>query len=357
MNSALHHIRLLAGFEVQAGQPGQRLLDRPSCERLANALAEDLARVEPGVSSAMLVVGGCLLEPNEMLQPGWPAWQALGDLARSVIREHGSSGQILAIGSHQGRPADARLSPPPQAPAGQFLAVPMLLISDEPLDKLRRTMEEKLFETGGVHPPARALLSDAIGLDTVHGQLLTLTDLVALQHVQMDTAGLGGFWPVIEHILLDADQSTAFELPAGLTADWNAEDPGITIRFVSLDQIDGNGDDYALWLRAFRSLCALLDAHGISWQPDSGLDLEQDGNILSESAGSSDRQDSLTEHSHPDCGLVAWTLIENGQQRNLYPLSSAGLQQLARQFRERGLESRANTINNSTRNLEPAQTP
>jgi hypothetical protein len=352
VNNALHHIRLLAGFEVQPGSTGQRLLDRTACEKLAAALAEDLARVEPEARGALLVVAGSLLEPAELLRPGWPAWEALSDLARPVIREHGASGQLLAIGAHAGRLPDARLRPPEHPPAGQFLAIPILLISEQAIDGLRSRLEEKLFESGGVHPPTKAALAGATAIDVVHGQLLTLADLIALEHVQMDTAGLGGFWPVVEQVLLEPANAVQFDLPAGLEADWNPDRGTVKLRFVSLDQMGASADDYALWVRAFRSLCALLDAHGIDWQVSTDLELDASGGHVTETLGASDVGAVLTEHSHPDCGLIAWSLIDHGRQHNLYPLSSAGMQSLIQQFRSRGLNPQRSTLDASTKSLQ-----
>jgi hypothetical protein len=336
VSSALHHIRLVAGFEVKPGPTGHRQIERDQCEALAAALAQDLARIAPDASQAMLVVGGSLLAPNELLRPGWPPWEALGDLARPVIRERGAGSQVLAIGAHKERLPDARLAGFNQSAGGQFLAIPMLLISDQDLDELRRDLEEKLFETGGVHPPARAALAQASALEIVHGQLLTLADLIALQHVQMDAAGLGGFWPVVEQLLLEPHQNARFDLPAGLAAAWSADPARVEIEFLSLDEFDGQGDDYALWLRALRSLCALLDAHRVSWHVRSQLKRADDGQYLIEVLESAAGPDRLSQIQHPDCGLVAWSKVEDGRQSNYYPLSSQGMRALATRFAESG---------------------
>lgn len=352
MSSALHHIRLVAGFEVQPGPTGHRQIECDQCEALAAALAQDLARIAPDASQAMLVVGGSLLAPNELLRPGWPAWEALGDLARPVIRERGAGNQVLAIGAHRGRLPDARLAGFDQAAGGQFLTIPMLLISDQDLDDLRRDLEEKLFETGGVHPPARAALAEASALEIVHGQLLTLADLIALQHVQMDAAGLGGFWPVIEQILLAPQQDQPFDLPAGLAAAWSADPARVEIEFQSLDEFDGQGDDYALWLRALRSLCALLDAHRVSWHIHSPLNRADDGQYLVEVFEAGAGPDRLGQVQHPDCGLVAWSKVEDGRQSNYYPLSSRGMQALATRFAENGQSAEPITLTPTATSLK-----
>jgi hypothetical protein len=326
VNQPLHHIRLVAAFEIQPGTPGARSLTLADCEQLATALAADLARTESSVDKAMLVVGGSLLEPSALLSPGFLPWAALADLAQPAIREHGSNGRILAIGTHDGQLPDARLRADKQPPGGKFLAVPLLLVVPEGASaSLRARLEEKLFETSGISPPARAVLAESTGFDTIHGQLMTLADLVALQHIQMDTAGMGAFWPVVEHVLVSGDEAVKFSLPARLEASWDPGPAIVMIRFFSFDQYADSPGEYALWVRAFRSLSALLDSHGIAWRADSSLEYDARHECLVERAGPVAKPDSLTEQKQPECGLIAWTLIENGYQVNLYPLSSLAL--------------------------------
>jgi hypothetical protein len=332
-------------------------LARTECERLADALAADLARLVPEAESALLIVAGTLLEPGEILRPGFPAWQALEAAARTVPPDPGCAGRVLAIGAHGGRLPDPRLQPSDSAPGGQFLAVPLLLIAEpEDADELRVKFEHGLFESGGVHPPARAVLTEAAGVDSTHAQLLTLADLVALQHVQMDTAGMGAFWPVAEHALLDPETDRHFELPGGLTVDWQGERGNV--HFQSFDEFGDEPDAYALWVRAFRSLCALLELHGITWQARSGLTFDERLNCLVESVGPVDSSECLTVHQHPDCGLLAWTVVEDGRQVNLYPLNGEAFGRMRDELSQRGLPIGNNPngvcYDSDTRTLSPA---
>lgn len=363
MSNRLHHIRLLAGLETRS-LPGRRTLDRQQADQLAEHLAADLARAVPQVNSGLLVVAGVLFEPNEVIQPELPVWQALEDLAGRLTSRDDLDPGILAIGAHQQRFPDERLDPPAHSPAGQFLVLPLLLICpDEQATALERALESELFERASIDPPARALLADAIGLDTVHGQLLTLNDLIALQHVQFDSAGLGGFWPLVEHALLESGTTSRMSLPGNLTAKWNADDRRVIIEFSSLDQFQGECEDYMLWLRAFRSLIALLEAHGIDWaaNPSAPVVLDDRGGIMIETAGSTSQPDSLTVHHHPDLGLVAWTLVEDGRMMNLYPLSPDAAGTIERDLTARELDSVHHcdmpNINQQTGRLQPPTTP
>lgn len=336
MTSPPNHIRLLAGIEIAPAPIPTRTLPRAACERLADALASDLARLVPRAEQALLVVAGTLLEPSDVLRPRFPVWQALDAMVRSVPPDPESGGRVLAIGAHGGRLPEPRLQPPESSPGSQFLIVPLLLVADNDLaDELREHLEQGLFEKGGVHPPARAVLEEAAGIESEHVQLMTLADLVALQHVQMDTAGMGAFWPVAEQALLDPSADRRFELPAGLTAEWQGERAEICFR--SFDQYGDEPEAYALWVRAFRSLAALLELHAIPWRARSDLTLDERLNCLVEAVGTVDSSDSLTVQQHEDCGLLAWTVVEDDRQVNLYPLDSESFTRLRDELRQRGL--------------------
>ncbi len=338
MNSRLHHIRLVAGFEIRSAafpDPERRTLNRADCQTLAGALADDLARIAPEAADGLLVVGGGLLEPGELLRPGFGAWQALEDLADPVIREQDGLGQVLAIGAHQGRMPDARLHPPAHMPQGSMLALPMLLIVEPSgADSLTTRLESELMERGGIQPPARAILAERTGLDTAHGQFLTLADQMALHQIQLDTAGFGAFWPPVEHALLADDEEATFELPGPLNVTWTPEDKVMNLDFVTFDQAARSPSDYALWVRAYRSVGALLDNHGIVWRANSELQHDDQRDCLIEDAGANDAAEGVTEQVQPDCGLIAWTVVEKGRQQNIYPLSGRGFSLLSQAFRK-----------------------
>jgi hypothetical protein len=362
MNESVHHIRLLAGLEIPPGQSGGRCLDRRQAERLAGQLAADLQRVVSGVDDGMLVLGAGLFEPFELMRPGFPAWRALEELSGSTRREGGFEPGILAIGAHQRRMPDPRLQPPDAPAQGQFLALPMsLLCPPEHAQALRAALEEALFERGSIDPPARALLEESIGLETVHGQLLTLADLIALQHVQLDGAGLGGFWPVVEQVLVDTDTDREHALPGGLEARWNASANRVEVPFFSLDQFRGGIDDYILWLRALRTLTTLLDSHAIDWlaQPLDPVVFDADYGSMIESAGPSAGADGITVHHHPDIGLVAWTVVEDSRMMHIYPLRPDSANRVMRDLAARGLPrfdaTRELHVDPETGRLRPAE--
>lgn len=321
-----HDIRLVAGFEARPESVSSRMLDRDQAEELTAALAADLARVVPGVEQAVLIGAGVLLEPAELLRPGWPAWSALLDLATPILREHNGGSRVLAVGSHGGRLPDRRLEPAEHTPLGQFLVIPLLLaVPGDAGPELERTLESELFERGGIAPPARALLERFTGVQSAHGQLLTATDLMALHHVQMDAGGMSAFWPLIEQILISPEQDAAGELPALLRARWDGRRQTLYVDFLVFDHFPDGPETYPLWQRALRTLTMLATAHGLHWRvvPGPKTELDEQMQLLIHKAGPIEGPDSLTEQVDPGVGLIAWTLVEKGFLRHVYPLTAA----------------------------------
>jgi hypothetical protein len=346
LTTAIHDIRLAAGFEIQPGSYSRRTIDRLQAERLAEALAKDLARTVDQADQGMLVAAGAAFEPHELLRPGLPAWSALADAAEPLIRQSGLSPSLLAIGTHQGQLPDQRLTPPNPTVQGQFVVIPLLLVVTEELGiSLESQLERELFERGSIDPPARALLSEALGMESTHGQLLTANDLLALQHVQMDTAGLSGLWPVVEHVLLAPDEAMDFDLAAGLQATWQPEHNQLVLPFLGLIDF-GQRDirDYGLWLRAARTLITLCDSHGIVWRAEvaAGCELDLDGRLVRQDVGKTHEPNSAAQHLDDEFGLVAWSVADSGQLKHIYPLDAGTANQVNRTMHQQfpGLETR-----------------
>jgi len=375
MHQATHIIPIVAGFEIVPSTDYQPTLDRAATEAMAKALADDLAGQLPEDIDSLLVVGGLVVEPNQLLRPGFLVWQALDQLAKPIVRDQGLHSGILAIGSHNGQMPDDRLQPSQYTIMGQFVCVPMLLVVDRDQGpELEARLEADLFETGSINPPARALLAEHARLDSVHGQLLTRNDLLALQRVQLDSAGLSGFWDVIEAVLIAPDQDHHLQLPANLKVQWHAKTQQADLEFLTLSQwiaahpnaASDPLEEYGQWLRAYRTTQAFLDGHGIVWQASIGPSAtwdEQRACVLESSPlpsiGSSDADASgfatLTEHIDPNLGLVAWTLIDDDRMIHLYPIKAQAIEAIKRDFSTRGitdiLRAKGLCYNDSTKQL------
>lgn len=345
MSQSSHPIRLVAGIEIRPPAPGTNvLLDRDCAAVIGQALADDLARCVPDVTRARLVTGPALLEPGQVLSPDHAPWAAMQTVAESgaAAKQEAASG-LITLGASGGRLSHDALGPYRDPPDGLFLCLPMLVIpagvdaaADE-RETLETALERELFDTGGVHPPALAELSSATGLEPVHGQLMTLTDLAALVKMQLAGAGLDPFWPPIEHALLATDEPTLLDLPAGLRARWNPGARGweLVLRTPS----DPPDDDDALWLRSFRQSTALLETHLIPWRavvdPDqntTGLELDEENRWVVVDRGPDTGPDRFEPLEHPDLGLIGFDSVADGQRRLFLPLVPEAVELLRRKF-------------------------
>ncbi|PKL95906.1 MAG: hypothetical protein CVV18_03725, partial [Gammaproteobacteria bacterium HGW-Gammaproteobacteria-8] len=265
MNQDAHLIRLVAGIEVRPPAQDVRFsLEREAAARIGAHIAEDLVACVEAVTDGHLACGPALLEPGQILAPERRApWRALASTARL---DRPLAPGVTSIGTHRQQLPDPLLGPDPAAPSGQFLCLPLLLQAQHDSAGLRTALERQLFDSGGLRPPALGELAAATGLEPVHGQLMTLIDLMALVKMQLAGAGLDPFWPAIEHALLLPRQAAAIELPGGIRARWQPEAEVLVISLAVDEQGQVATANPRLWWRAFRQQTALLDQHRIEWQ-------------------------------------------------------------------------------------------
>lgn len=328
MTESPNPIRLVAGIELRPPSPQARfVLEREHAERVGGAIADDLARCVPAVTGAHLVTGPALLEPGQVLSPDHSPWDAMGTVAGQG-RE--PSPGLTTLGAAGGRLSHDALGPFRAEPDGLFVCLPMLVFAARAeRDALDTALERELFDRGGLHPPSLAALAETTGLEPVHGQLMTLTDLAALVKMQLAGAGLDPFWPPVEHALLAPGEPASLDLPAGLQAEWSAEDRGWELALRSL--ADPPDDDDALWLRAFRQTTVLLETHLIPWRatvgdPDATLD--PDNRWVRLDRGPDDGPERVEPVDHPDVGLVGFEAVAAGRRTLALPLVAESIAEL-----------------------------
>ncbi|MFU8877875.1 MAG: hypothetical protein ACNA7E_07010, partial [Wenzhouxiangellaceae bacterium] len=332
MATDAHHIRLVAGIEIRPPTRAARfVLERESSERLAGYVAEDLAACVASVTDGRLMVGPALLEPGQVLSPAHGAWRTLIDLA---ARESGVVPGVIAIGAANGRVSHPSLAPRRAAdgsPDGSlFVCLPLLLsLASEQAGSIETELEQKLFDQGGLRPPALATLAECTGLQPVHGQLLTRVDLMALLKMQLAGAHLEPFWPPVEHAVLDSNARTELDLPAGLKAEWLPEECCWQFDFEPVPESPAVPEDYALWLRAFRQTTALLDSFLIDWQARpvaASLQADPGGHWLVQQPVQAPAARPAGRLQHPELGLIGFV---DGDGCLLLPVDSEGAELLA----------------------------
>lgn len=341
MNDSPNHIRLVAGFEIRPPTDRCRyVFERDEAERLGALIAEDLAHCVPDATAGHLVTGPALLEPGQVISPGHAPWDAM-------VRVAGLAGDpepgITSIGARQGRLAHAPLMPWWTPPRGLFVCLPVMLGAKPGLlPGLRSKLEQTLFESGGLRPPAMGTLGEITGLDPVHGQLMTRTDLMALVKVQLAGAGLDPFWPPVEHALLEPHRPARLELPAGLVANWNVEASGWELRFEPQHASDRSNEEFALWLRAIRQTAAVLESHLVLWRAtgrDQDVEIDEQSRWARCDLGPADPSDKALVIQHPEVGLVAYSAVIDGRHIVFYPLEPDAPVELETILRTAGIEN------------------
>lgn len=339
MNDASNHIRLVAGFEIRPPKAEARFVfDRDEAERLGDAVAADLAECVPEARRGHLITGPALLEPGQVISPEHAPWQ-------SMLRMAGAAPEpgITSIGAHAGTLAHAPLVPYWAPPGGLLVCLPIMLLTPDRAGRetLSTRLEQTLFATGGLRPPAMGTLVEISGLDPVHGQLMTRADLMAMVKVQLAGAGLDPFWPPVEHAVLAPQRAVTLELPGGLAAEWSVADRGWELDFVPFHATDCSAADYAIWLRVLRQSVAMLESHLVRWRVRSraeGLEIDPQDRWVRCDLGPAAPSNRGRIVRHPYIGLVAYTGVVASRQNVFYPLDQAALTDLESRLRALGVE-------------------
>lgn len=250
---------------------------------LVDAIAGDLARLLPGVDGLGLAVAGALFDVAQVLRPGWPQFQELALLYRRE-RRGDPTPAVMGLGTAGGRMASPVLEPEPGLGGGPLVLVPFVLVGEDALAQAIGTRMEQVFTEQGLAGAAVPLfLSQGLGLEVEHARYMTRFDLCALMAIQLDHAGLGPVWPLLEAALLapGAPQSVRSEGGAG----WRCESGSVRGAAFGYDAwARGPGaalapaaraEGFAETLLMQRRAGALLTAHGLppAWvAADPGLD-------------------------------------------------------------------------------------
>jgi hypothetical protein len=280
------HTHCPAILAIELAAPAPALLPQLPTEQaalLVDAIAADLARLLPGVEGLGLAVAGALFDPAQVLRPGWPVFSELGLLYRRE-RRGDPTPAVVGFGAAGGRMASPVLEPEPGFGGGHFLVVPFVLVGDDAVAQTIGTrMEREFSDTGLAGAAVPLFLRQALGLETAHARYMTRHDLCALTAMQLDHAGLGPVWSLLETALL-APTQTQFARTEGGAA-WRygagglraagfgfgawARGPGAALA------PSARAEGFAETLLAQRRTAALLTAHGLppAWVAvDPGLD-------------------------------------------------------------------------------------
>lgn len=298
---------------------------------LLEAIATDLARLAPDAVHGDLVAAGALYDVAQLLRPGWPVEAELVRLRQGLGAR--ASGQVVAFGAAGGSLPSPLLEPEPSLAGGAMLFLPwMLLAKPETMGPAAAAMESRFEDEGLAGAAVNLFLRQSLGREVTHARYLTRNDLLALTALQLDHAGLGPAWTILETALLAPEEGVVVELPLGgsLSFDggrvkgWLA---GLEAHLASGAAVGESIEAFARQIGFQRSAAALFSAHGLAstWRisrSDSTRLCESDGPKESEwHVGS-----RLVRLVHPALGIVGLAVNAPSSARSaVWPLDRQAL--------------------------------
>ncbi len=194
-----------------AAMPARAMLSRDAAAELADHVANDLARLLPGVAKLDLSLAAALFDPAEVLRPGWPLHAALAELTLRAPKS--LEPRVFGFAAHEGAMPPG-LQPDANLREGPLRLLPFVLQGTQAqVLAVGRAMEEVLLETGMANAATSLFAQTAFGVPLEHVRYLSLHDLAAMTAMQYEHAGIGALWPLVEAALLAPDSEQWLDAP------------------------------------------------------------------------------------------------------------------------------------------------
>lgn len=247
-------------------------LSRDMAELLGQAVAADLHRIlGDAVTDAGLVVTAALYDLTEILQPGLPMTEALLEVYRGSLRGAPFEPQRLNLGSAGGRFPLPQFAPRRSPGSGPLLAIPFALVAPGPtLDPIRGRLEAQLLERSSPALETDRIVRQQFGVDPVNLSYATFHDLSALLKVQLEYAGFGPLWSLLEAALYRPDEPCVVDTDAGnrfLGRHARVRSPYLTLQDWLATAPEATVSGYEAWIREQRQYSVGLTAHGLEFVP------------------------------------------------------------------------------------------
>lgn len=314
-------------------------LTRDAAEVMATAVANDLQRIlGDEVRSGGMILLGAVYDLTELLRPGLPVVEGLLDYYRASLRGGPFEPQLIALGSAAGEFPVPELAPRRAPGSGPLLALPFALVAPGPdLEPLRETMESELLGKGRASLDTDRTVQQLFSIAPVNLSYATLHDVSALLRVQLEHAGFGPLWQLLEAALYRPDEPTVVTTDTGnrfLTHQGQAWTPILDFDAWAAARDAPAEADYLAWQKTQRQYIAGLSAHGITVTPtvarpgiysadaEVALSIAQaaaldPGDRLRVPITGDPEPDSaaivaLTEHASPELGPIAYSVMVQG---------------------------------------------
>lgn len=251
----------------ESGMPARpnTYFDRALAQPLANQLAFELGKQLPSLDGLGLVWMAACYDQAQILRPELPVHSALAALYSAGTRNTGdttgtNSAQVMTLQALRGAAPVPALKVDERLLGGAMVLLPFAIIgSAERVNEARQILEEKLLDTGLTDARTAFMLNQALGCDAEHARLMTLDDLAALCAVQLEHAGLGPVWEILEAAIFRPSISVSTQIGCA-TLHWHAGH--LTIETAGPGEL--TAAQYSDLVLQARQASAVLNAHGLT---------------------------------------------------------------------------------------------
>lgn len=324
------------------GQPG--VLPQGDADQMLAHLAADLRTLLTLARKCELAAAGALYDQCQALRPGMPLFEALAVILDDS-RNRGQEPAMIALGADQGGMPAVALEPDPSLPPAVLQLLPLVAAGpSEVIEELADEMEHRFLAEGQVSAHTASWLETAFGIAIAHARFMTITDLNAMFRIQMEHFGFLPLWELIDAAVWPRDEDLDLQSENGTR--YRCSDGSVRVTFQTFDHWASEGagralpadakslaGGYADWTRQLRRYIRTLAAHCVPlvFELPEGSRGQVDGRWLFDEVAAPQAGRSLasiTEHGHPELGIVAVTALCKEHARHYYPLAPRGLNEI-----------------------------
>jgi hypothetical protein len=333
-----------------AGASRPRLLSKSDADQLLAHVSADLAALIPDSNRCSLVGAGALFDQTQLLRPGYPIFKCLDNTLRESGRGHGS--RLLSIGASNQLMPLPDLQPQADIPLGILQVLPLLVSGPAAEVKaLGLEMEHVFLEKGQLSAQSAKWLEAAFGIRLNHARFMTLTDLRAMFHLQLEHFGFLPLWQLIDAALEQSGGELSVDTPGGARFTW--QDGAVHTEYQTFDHWAQAGlgkaidsyrgklaEGYANWTRQMRQYLTTLRAHAVPvvfHLPGQAAPLGGSFFVEAGMAHSQECDACVTEHSFAELGTVCVSHAHDGRLEHYYPLAPQGINEIHAAIRQSSL--------------------